>query len=85
MLVTCWTGTVYATEIDGLYRGYFLGDIFYSEFGSEGTAVAQMEGLVYIDGVLTSVPAVCISPDIAGMYYTEYGELYTKDISRAGT
>ena len=28
MLVTCWTGTVYATEIDGLYRGYFLGDIF---------------------------------------------------------
>ena len=83
ILVTCMSSFVYGTEFDELYRGENLGALWYSEFDSDGTGVNQMEGLVYIDGVLTAVPAVCINPDVLGMAELEYGDLYSSNISVA--
>ena len=83
ILVTCMSSFVYGTEFDELYRGENLGALWYSEFDSDGTGVNQMEGLVYIDGVLTAVPAGCINPDVPGMAELEYGDLYSSNISVA--
>ena len=85
ILVTCMSSFVYGTEFDELYRGENLGALWYSELDSDGTGVNQMEGLVYIDGVLTAVPAVCINPDVPGMAELEYGDLYSSNISVANS
>ena len=85
ILVTCMSSFVYGTEFDELYRGENLGALWYSEFDSDGTGVNQMEGLVYIGGVLTAVPAVCINPDVPGMAELEYGDLYSSNISVANS
>ena len=42
-----------------------------------------MEGLVYIDGELVAVPAVCINPDVPGMAEFAYGDLYSSDVRRS--
>ena len=76
LLVTMMSSFAYGLEFDELYRGENLGALWYSEFDSDGTGVNQMEGLVYIDGELTAVPAVCINPDVPGMAEFEYGDLY---------